>query len=497
MVFLFRYAHVAASSAAALALALLPIGSLAHGDSPDEGTAEFQIATTVDSPPAENEAGFETDADPEVEEQSTRASTEGANVGEDAPDEAPETEEPAAEEEEEPDQAETRKNPVFPTPGTHRLAGADRYQTAALVSASAYPEGADVAIIASGSSFADALSAAPLASHLNAPILLTQRDKMPNYTQAELARLEPSQVIVVGLTSVLSQSIAANEACFVHAPKPVVSGKATVGSTLTTSAGSWSPTPTSLDFQWLRSGNAIAGATAPTYKLVKADEGKTISVRATARLSGFVTTTTTSTSTSLITDPASINTASSINVVVNKKRPLNPAGYVPSNLRMPVGIASPNGQPLRTEAATALEKMNVDARKAGLNLYLMSGYRSYGYQASLYSSYVKNYGQAWADSYSARAGHSEHQTGLAADIYDYNSCEGACFGGSRAGLWLRNNAYNYGFILRYDQGMRHVVGYEYEPWHFRYVGTAVSKDMHSKGINTLEQYYGLPAAPTY
>src|SRR5690606_35741501 len=131
-------------------------------------------------------------------------------------------------------------------------------------------------------------------------------------------------------------------------------------------------------------------------------------------------------------------------------------------------------QPLKSVAASALEKMFAGASKSGHSMYLMSGYRSYDYQRQLYNNYVATYGQAWADSQSARAGHSEHQTGLAADIYAYGACTGACFGGTSAGMWLRNNAHKYGFILRYDNGMQGTVGFAYEPWHFRYVGVEIA-----------------------
>ena len=107
-------------------------------------------------------------------------------------------------------------------------------------------------------------------------------------------------------------------------------------------------------------------------------------------------------------------------------------------------------------------------------------------------------GIAAAETYSARPGHSEHQTGLAADLDDGSGCAFmACFGQTATGLWLRENAYRYGFILRYDDGQQPVVGYIYEPWHFRYVGVEVAAGMREAGIRNLEEYFGLPAAPSY
>ena len=378
-----------------------------------------------------------------------------------------------------------------------RYGGVDRYETAELVLKAHFSAPVGAVYWASGHNFPDAVSAAGAAGALGVPLAISRQGCVPLGVNTTVKNLQPQSQVVLGGTKALSQNVANNYSCFVVAPTPTISGKASVGSTLTGKPGTWSPTPSSRSYQWLRSGTAISGATGLTYKLVKADAGKTITFRVTAKASGFATTSRTSEKTTAVTDPSSIDSASSLNVVVNKKRPLNPLRYVPSNLRLPVGIGNPNGQPLRAEAATALEKMHAAGKKAGYNYYLMSGYRSYDYQANLYNSYVRQDGQARADTYSARPGHSEHQTGLAADIYEYATCTGSCFGGSRAGLWLRNNAYKYGFILRYDQGMQHIVGYIYEPWHFRYVGTTVATDMHNRGITTLEAYYGLPAAPNY
>ena len=380
---------------------------------------------------------------------------------------------------------------------TVRYGGADRYETAATLLSNQFADSTPAAYFASGQNFPDALAGAAAAGAVGVPLTLSRPSCIPLQIRDSVDAMDPSARVVLGGTGILGANVEANEACFLRVSTPSVSGKLSVGSTLTAVAAPWSPTPSSLSYQWYRNGSAISGATGTTYKLVRADSGKSLSVTITGALPRFAITSVSSKQTAMVTDPTSINTASSLNVVVNKKRPLSPANYTPPNLRIPAGIGNPNGQPLRAEAATALETMSAAAKRAGFSLYVMSAYRSYSYQSSLYSMYVNNFGRAWADSYSARPGYSEHQTGLAADIYDYGSCEGSCFGNSRAGLWLRNNSHKYGFILRYDQGMRHIVGYEYEPWHFRYVGAAVSEDMHKRGIASLEQYYGLPAAPNY
>lgn len=130
---------------------------------------------------------------------------------------------------------------------------------------------------------------------------------------------------------------------------------------------------------------------------------------------------------------------------------------------------------------------------------LSSGYRSYNYQTSLYSNYVKNEGQTAADTQSARPGHSEHQTGLAADIEPASrNCEvDQCFATTPEGKWLAANAYTYGFIIRYPADKVDVTGYEYEPWHIRYIGAPLATELHNQGIETLEEFFGVSGGPSY
>ncbi len=192
-----------------------------------------------------------------------------------------------------------------------------------------------------------------------------------------------------------------------------------------------------------------------------------------------------------------LDSPDSITVVVNKQRPFHPVDWAPSDLVSP-NVTNNNGQPLREVAAVALEAMNEAATAEGLPLTFASAYRSYSEQGSLYSRYVASDGQAAADTYSARPGFSEHQTGLATDLTDGGDCTlEECFGETPTGQWLRENSWRYGFILRFDEGQEQVVGYTYEPWHFRYVGVDVATAMHEQGVANLEDFMGLPAAPTY
>ena len=137
---------------------------------------------------------------------------------------------------------------------------------------------------------------------------------------------------------------------------------------------------------------------------------------------------------------------------------------------------------------TNYNKMQNDAANEGINLKIISGFRSYGTQQTLYNNYVARDGKAEADRYSARAGHSEHQSGLAADI---NSLEQS-WKNTKEGKWLNDNCYKYGFIIRYPEGKEDITGYMFEPWHIRYVGIDVATSIYNNGNwLTLEEYLGI------
>lgn len=211
------------------------------------------------------------------------------------------------------------------------------------------------------------------------------------------------------------------------------------------------------------------------------------------------TTTTTPTPTPAFDKSAhSIDDPNSIWVVSNKLRPLNPVEFAPSDLSMPSGVENEFTQPLREPAARAVEQLTAAAATAGVNLRIISAYRDSATQQSLYSKYVNRDGQAAADTYSARPGHSEHQTGLAVDFDDHGSCYLAtCFADTAAGQWLATNAATYGFVLRYPNGAEATTGFQFEPWHFRYVGPELAAEMKRTNTITLEEFFGLPAAPGY
>ena len=186
-----------------------------------------------------------------------------------------------------------------------------------------------------------------------------------------------------------------------------------------------------------------------------------------------------------------IDTASSLTVVVNKSRPLIPVTYAPAQFGS-YNLAKP--------ASDALSRMRRAMSKAGAGeLLLSSGYRGYYSQRAIYKKDVAALGLIKGQRLAAKPGFSEHQTGLAADLAaaGQGCAINICFAKTKAGTWLAANSWRYGFILRYPKGATSVTGYQFEPWHFRFVGKQLASEMHSAGATVLETYLTLPPAPDY
>ena len=161
--------------------------------------------------------------------------------------------------------------------------------------------------------------------------------------------------------------------------------------------------------------------------------------------------------------------------------------YVPKDLTTINKEYTSDKKQMTKEAALAFESMAKDAKKSGYNIRAVSTYRSYSYQTSLYENYAKSDGKEKADTYSARAGYSEHQTGLAVDV-DNTKVSYTKFGNSIEFGWMKENCYKYGFILRYTKETEFITGYMNEPWHYRYVGKEIAKYIHDNPM-TYEEYY--------
>lgn len=168
-------------------------------------------------------------------------------------------------------------------------------------------------------------------------------------------------------------------------------------------------------------------------------------------------------------------------VLVNKYRSLE--DYVPTDLK---SLSYDTKYMLREQAADAFEKLVSAAKLDNIFIRPYSAYRSYEYQESLYERYVNQDGKELADTYSARPGHSEHQTGLAVDVWS----EGATEIKESDAKWLQDNSYKYGFIIRYTKENESITGYIEEPWHLRYLGIEIATDVYNKGI-TYDEYYDL------
>lgn len=173
-------------------------------------------------------------------------------------------------------------------------------------------------------------------------------------------------------------------------------------------------------------------------------------------------------------------------ILVNKYNFLS-SDYVPKNLVSISNKYSIGGMKLVEEARDAFEDMASDALKEKMHIIAMSSYRSYNYQVDLYNKYAKQDGKDAADTYSARAGFSEHQSGLCLDVYD-GEIPYTSFEKTNEFKWMQKNAYKYGFILRFPKDKVDETGYRYESWHYRYVGKEIAKYIYDNNIS-FEEYY--------
>lgn len=190
----------------------------------------------------------------------------------------------------------------------------------------------------------------------------------------------------------------------------------------------------------------------------------------------------------------SLTDANSLWVIVNKTHHLNPIDYVPASL------SSVHGGVVNSRMVADLDYMFTAAAKDGIQLTIASSYRSYNYQLSLYNGYVSAHGQAETDTFSARPGYSEHQTGLTIDFGSIAAPQcniDKCYAETTAGEWLANHSLDYGFLLRYPSDKQQITGYIFEPWHYRYIGHYLADEMKRQKITTLEEFFDVPGGETY
>ena len=172
-------------------------------------------------------------------------------------------------------------------------------------------------------------------------------------------------------------------------------------------------------------------------------------------------------------------------MLVNKYHALNKDYGVSDIVKVSTTYAY-EGMKLNKEAYEAFKKLADDAKKEGYTIVILSSYRTYEYQDKLWTDRKNKSGIQKADAYAARAGSSEHETGLAIDVADYNNPVN--FGEREAYTWMINNSYKYGYILRYPEGKEDITGYDYEAWHYRYLGVDLATKVYNEGI-TFDEYY--------
>ena len=174
------------------------------------------------------------------------------------------------------------------------------------------------------------------------------------------------------------------------------------------------------------------------------------------------------------------------NILVNKYIYL-PANYTPNNLTEINNDFTSSTRLLVYEAKENFEKMCKKIQEEDLKIRAISAYRSYDYQQQLYNNYVKKDGKESADTYSAQPGYSEHQTGLVVDI-DNTITNYEQFETTESFKWMQENAHQFGFILRYPKGKEKITGYQYEAWHYRYVGKEIATYIYENNL-TLDEYF--------
>ncbi len=512
----------------------------------------------------------------------------------------------------------THAAPAVGSPAVGRVAGTDRYRTSVAASRAAFPTGTHPAVVhlVSGTSPWESLSASAAAVRMDGAVLLTSADGIPSPVRAELRRLAPASIVVVGSTATLSDTVLRQARSYAadvrriagsnrygtanalvrHAFPAGTASRAWVATGRVWTDGIVAGTAAAAHREPLVTVDGAASRLSGTTLSLLADLGVTsvvvvggsaavsrgietqldgllgadhvtrasghdrYSVAARVNRMAFPDLTTGTAYLANGRDPVnalagsflagrtkrplhyvvpfcvpaavrpallagavsrvrilggegsvrglvgslepcrSTTSPSSQWVLANKRNPLRPKSYVPSGLTRP-STSNPRGARLRADAAAALSRMMSTARSEGAGrMTITSGYRSYDTQTSVYGNRRSSHGRAYADRWVARPGFSEHQTGLSLDLAPAgNRACGAhnCIGSTPQGAWLKRHAWRFGFVLRYESGATATTGYSSEPWHYRYVGPALSAAYHRGGWHTLEGFLDEPAAPTY
>jgi LAS superfamily LD-carboxypeptidase LdcB/putative cell wall-binding protein len=390
--------------------------------------------------------------------------------------------------------------------GVARVAGPDRFATAAAISRGSFDPSVPVLFVATGRNFPDALAAAPVAGRLAAPILLVDSASVPAVVLDEVRRLAPRKIVVMGSSGVVSGGVA-DQLRTVTADviriggadrfetAAMVNGAFTpVGSRLMLAVGSNFP-------------DALAGAAASvphgagilltkTYDLTTPTRGQVSRIapnrvyllgstgvvservrRDVAVMTGVLPALPPCTYTEQPTARPGYDKWATVIVDTNYALP---SGYQPGDLFNSSSAGVNGGYLLKGVASADLAAMAADARVAGVTVNIDSGFRSYTEQEATFTYYVGLIGWNAALLRAARAGHSEHQLGTAIDLVD-----------TRGGYdWVEANGWQYGWVESYPDGSAAVTCYSYEPWHYRYVGRPMARAVHESSL-TLREYLWL------
>ena len=186
-------------------------------------------------------------------------------------------------------------------------------------------------------------------------------------------------------------------------------------------------------------------------------------------------------------DSKEADTSKGMYTLVNKYYYLD-KNYIPDDLVDVEKEYARDSAKMNKTAYENFKKMADAAKEEGLTLLITTAYRNYNFQATLYNNYVRQDGKEQADTYSARPGYSEHQLGYSADLTNKERVSFGEFKNTKEFNWLKNNAYKYGFIIRYTEANQYITGYVPESWHYRYVGDDIAKYIYENNI-TYEEYY--------
>ena len=395
-----------------------------------------------------------------------------------------------------------------------RIAGADRYATAAAVSARAFPDGAPVVHVATGADYPDALSGGVAAAVSGGPLLLVAPDKIPASVEAELRRLAPERIVVLGGTGAVSAALATQLTAYATTGSLTRMGGADryATSALVSKATFGAGVPaiyvaTGRNFPDALAGAAVAAHVKGPLLMVPGDHAGSAALAEAKRVR-----------------PASLALLGASPIVSERvtlelriglgdldalpacryddvatphagydEWPITlldtiyrlSSTYRPLDLIDSSKAGMSSNHPFRSLVLTDMLKMRDAAAAAGRPIDIQSAFRSYATQQATFDYWVQRLGYAEALRTTARPGHSEHQLGTGFDFMSKgapNPWDRADWATTPAGAWMKANAWRYGFVMSYPKGAFAVVCYDYEPWHYRYYGRAQAAAMRSSTL---------------